>query len=200
MSNKVNIPEEFILKNVILKKTDDSILGKRLAVLHENTVHLAEFMPGLNLDYSIENEKSYIDYCKLNWDLGKIYDFSMFDKEGQEYLGSIRIAVTSSSRGHYEFGYWITEKYQGRGYVSEAVNALSDFLLNNLNAFRVMIQTNLENSKSANLALRNEFLLEHKSYNSCKEKDLFCFVKLKSKSNMKELSAKQEQLKEIFNF
>jgi RimJ/RimL family protein N-acetyltransferase len=60
----------------------------------------------------------------------------------------------------FEIGYWCRQSYQGQGYVTEAVNGITDFAFTRLNAKRVMIRCDTDNHASANVARRAGFELE----------------------------------------
>ena len=58
----------------------------------------------------------------------------------------------------FEIGYWCRQPYQG--YVTEAVNGITDFALTHLAAKRVFIRCDTDNHASANVARRAGFELE----------------------------------------
>lgn len=60
----------------------------------------------------------------------------------------------------FEIGYWCRTAYTGRGYVTEAVNAITDFAFKQLQANRVEIRCDTRNVKSAAVAKRCGFLQE----------------------------------------
>jgi RimJ/RimL family protein N-acetyltransferase len=60
----------------------------------------------------------------------------------------------------FEIGYWCRLSYQGQGYVTEAVNAIAEFALNQLHAKRVMIRCDSDNFASAKVAQRAGFEFE----------------------------------------
>ena len=60
----------------------------------------------------------------------------------------------------FEIGYWIHAVFQGKGYVTEFVNALTQFAFDECDAIRVQILTQVENEKSIAVAERCGFYLE----------------------------------------
>ena len=60
----------------------------------------------------------------------------------------------------FEIGYWIHNAFQGKGYVTEFVNALTQFAFEECNAIRVQILTQVDNEKSIAVAKRCGFHLE----------------------------------------
>ena len=62
--------------------------------------------------------------------------------------------------GKFEIGYWVRTKYMGQGFVTEAVNGITDFAFKHLQANRVEIRCDANNIRSAAVAKRCGFLLE----------------------------------------
>ena len=60
----------------------------------------------------------------------------------------------------FEIGYWIHNAFQGKGYVTEFVNALTQFAFEECNAIRVQILTQVDNENSISVAKRCGFHLE----------------------------------------
>ena len=74
---------------------------------------------------------------------------------GGSGLHSIRWEVPS-----FEIGYWVRTSYSGQGLITEAVNAITAFAFNELNARRVQIRCDSLNERSAAVARRAGFELE----------------------------------------
>jgi RimJ/RimL family protein N-acetyltransferase len=62
--------------------------------------------------------------------------------------------------GKFEIGYWVRTKFMGQGFVTEAVNGITDFAFKQLHANRVEIRCDADNLRSAAVAKRCGFLLE----------------------------------------
>lgn len=60
----------------------------------------------------------------------------------------------------FEIGYWCRTPYVGHGYVTEAVNAITDFAFKHLLANRVEIRCDTRNTRSIAVARRCGFLQE----------------------------------------
>jgi len=196
---KINMPEEFVLERITLKRTEKQFAEERLKVFHKNMDHLKEFMPFIKSSYSIDDELMHIARCSKNWDCRKIYDFSIFENETKKYIGSISIMVNNSSRIEYSFGYWLAKSAEGKGYISEAVQALTCYLQDKLKANRVVISCHFENLKSAKVAERNGFLFEYKSFALDRGDDAYFFVNLLNEEKRNELQSLQDNLKSVYN-
>ncbi len=60
--------------------------------------------------------------------------------------------------GVYEISYWCDVDYQGKGYITECVNAITRYTLGELKAKTVVIATNINNLKSIAIAERLNFV------------------------------------------
>jgi len=199
LSKKINVPEEFVLESITLKRTNEKFSEERFKTFHENINHLSKFMPFVKASYSIEDELKHIARCSKNWDAGQVYDFSIFENETGKYIGCISIIVNKSLRLEHSFGYWLAEKSQGKGYISQAVQALTDYLQDKQEAKRVIISCHAKNLKSAKVALRNDFLFEYKAFGLDRGDDAYFFVKLLDQEKRSELLSIQDSLKSVYN-
>ena len=75
-------------------------------------------------------------------------------------IGGVRISQINWTIRRMNVGYWCSLNYQGKGYVTEALNALVDFAFKHLGAQKLYILCDSENTKSINLAERTGFKIE----------------------------------------
>lgn len=198
-NKKINIPELFKFENVTLMKTEKAFAEERFKVLHENLDHVFEFLKFADSSYSIEDEYNYIESCDEKWKSGKTFDFSVFENSTGNYIGSVSVMVKSNTRKVLEYGYWLTKSSTGKGYMSQIVNSLTDYLQTEYDPYRVIIRCNDSNLNSANVALKNDFLFEGRGYCGDLDGDYYTFVKLKDIKKSQELKSIQSDLKQIFN-
>ncbi len=74
---------------------------------------------------------------------------------------------TDLVRPCYEIGYWIDTAYAGQGLATELVNALTRYALEAMQAIRVQICTQVENTRSTAVAERCGYVFEAKLKNIC---------------------------------
>jgi RimJ/RimL family protein N-acetyltransferase len=65
----------------------------------------------------------------------------------------------------FEIGYWCRTRFEGRGYITEAVRAISRFAFNELGARRLEIRCDARNERSARVAQRAGYQLEGRFHN-----------------------------------
>lgn len=189
---KINMPEVIELEKLTLKKSLLEDLEKVYLSYKENSELLKI------KTFSVDDVRRMIEDDSTNWNKNERFAFYIFDKQNK-YVGNIVLMAYTASRGEYEFGYTLNKKHQGRGYISQALNCLIKYLMENKNnAHRLVIRCELENTKSVSVALRNGFLLESIQYSALRGSDFYCFVKLKDKEKTAELEAIQDDLKRIY--
>jgi ribosomal-protein-serine acetyltransferase len=71
----------------------------------------------------------------------------------------------------FEIGYWLRPAHRGRGYVTEAVKALSRFAREHLQVHRLEIRTDARNKASAAVARRAGFKLEGRLRNESRDNE-----------------------------
>ena len=93
----------------------------------------------------------------------------MFLQDRKTVVGSTGLHRMDWSVPRFEIGYWIRRGYEGQGYVSEAVNALTRFAFRMLKAERVEIHCSHRNERSQRVAERCGFSLEGRLRNHVRE-------------------------------
>jgi RimJ/RimL family protein N-acetyltransferase len=83
-----------------------------------------------------------------------------FERGSGKFVVSTGLHRMSWDHGIFEIGYWVRTPYAGKGYVTEAVNALTRYAFGQLGARRVSIFCNAENPRSAAIPQRLGFRLE----------------------------------------
>ena len=120
---------------------------------------LQQWMPWAN-DPSLETTRDFIQKGVFAKSSHSIADFPMVvvHKEDQKIIsGSGYNDRSDPKNGIYEIGYWCDVDYQGKGYVTEYVNALTKYALEELKAKTVVIRMEVDNSKSIAVAERLNF-------------------------------------------
>lgn len=101
----------------------------------------------------------------------------------EEFAGLIGFKETDWINRKTELGYWISEKMQGKGIVSKAVNELLRFSFQKLKMNRVQIKVAVGNEKSSKIPKRLRFQFEgierEGEFHSGKYFDLEVYSKLK---------------------
>jgi hypothetical protein len=111
-------------------------------------------------DPSIEATRGGVQRAVFAWESGSVIDFPMvvIHKIDQKIIGASSYNDHSDiTQGLYEIGYWCDIDYQGKGYVTEYVNALTRYALIQLEAKTIVIRMEVDNIKSIAVAERLNF-------------------------------------------
>ncbi|MEM9777268.1 MAG: GNAT family N-acetyltransferase [Chloroflexota bacterium] len=81
-------------------------------------------------------------------------------QESGKFIGGTGFHSLDWSIPSLEIGYWLHPSYSGRGYMTEAVKALTEFGFNTLKAMRIEIRCDADNLRSVGVAERAGYQLE----------------------------------------
>ncbi|MEC0255651.1 GNAT family N-acetyltransferase [Paenibacillus lautus] len=84
----------------------------------------------------------------------------IFHKETNHFIGSSGLHRIDWNVPKFEIGYWIDSRFSGSGFMTEAVQGITDFAFSNLKARRVEIRCDSLNLKSKAIPERLGFQLE----------------------------------------
>ncbi|MDV5167611.1 GNAT family N-acetyltransferase [Photobacterium rosenbergii] len=132
-----------------------------LEAIVESRDELAVFLPwvpyALTEEASIENTKQAIaNFEAFEGELR----YSILEKETGQFIGAIGLLVRDKAVPYFEIGYWLRTSAYGCGYMTEAVNCLTDYAFNELKANRVEITAAEQNYPSRAVAERCGFKFE----------------------------------------
>ena len=120
---------------------------------------LKQWMPWAQT-ISFERTCAFVQRGVEAWQSGLAEDLPMvmIRQADQAVMGVTGYNSSSDLRqGLYEIGYWCDQAYQGQGYVTESVNALTRYAFDGLGASRVIISMQIDNQKSKAVAERLNF-------------------------------------------
>ncbi|WP_251554475.1 GNAT family N-acetyltransferase [Neobacillus muris] len=84
----------------------------------------------------------------------------LFDKVTGEFIGASGLHRINWDVPKFEIGYWIDTRHSGKGYITEAVEAIHHFAFQELKARRIEIRCDPNNIKSRAIPERLGFTLE----------------------------------------
>jgi RimJ/RimL family protein N-acetyltransferase len=84
----------------------------------------------------------------------------LFLKGTSTLVGSSGLAVKEWAVPKFEIGYWCRKRFEGQGYITEAVRGITTFAFETLGARRVEIRCDAENARSRRVAERAGYHLE----------------------------------------
>lgn len=144
---------------------------------------LRKFLPWVDGTRTLEDEKAYIQMTLEKWESGQLFDYSIYLKADGAYLGNVGIHSIFWEHDRCEIGYWILGRFEGQGYMSEAVRALEATCFET-GFHRVEIRCSSKNVRSASiperLGYRHEGTLREDSLEKGVRRDTLVFAKLRT--------------------
>lgn len=154
-----SLPESIATERLLLKKHEQSLASQMFAAIEIDRARLRKFLPWVDLSSEEIDSYKYILSCQENWENQSRFDYGIFLKESGEYMGNV--SLLSIGWRHYRaaFGYWILGKFEGKGYMTEAVKALEEVCFQ-IGFHRIEIRCSSENERSASIPKRLGYVLE----------------------------------------
>ncbi len=140
----------------LVKLGDEVPLNKAI----NNSLESLQRWQPLAKDPSLEATRSYIIKGVSSITSKTINDLPMviIHKKDQKIIGASEYNDRSNPNEEvYEIGYWCDVNYQGKGYVTEYVNALTRYAFEELKAQKIVIRMETGNIKSIAVAKRLKF-------------------------------------------
>ncbi len=132
--------------------------------LKQSIKDLKPWMPWAQELASLEDTKYFLRQAESTWSKAPEENVErsliIMDLENKKYLGSTGIKPLNLMVPSFEVGYWVHSDHAGKGYITEALNALVQYVFGELRANRVEIQCEDRNIKSWQVAERLNFNLD----------------------------------------
>jgi len=128
------------------------------AVVDRERNYLREWLPWVDMSTEVEDTLNFIK-TSLQQFAGND-GFSAGIWSGDEFIGGIGTHRIDWLYRRVEIGYWIAQKYQGRGIVTDACRAVIDHAFDEWKLNRVEIHCATGNAKSCAIPKRLGFQLE----------------------------------------
>lgn len=154
----LDVPEQFETERLVLRapKCGDGVILSES--IRESFTYLNEwiFDHVPEIDEAEENaRKSY-----ANFFLRERFEFYIVNKTSGEFLGACLLLGIRWDVRRFEIGFWIKESASGHGYMTEAVNGVTNFTFKHFNANRIEIRCDTKNIASRRVAEKCGYHLE----------------------------------------
>ena len=130
------------------------------AAIHESHAELRAWMPWAVELQPVEETESVMRRMAAAFIKREDLMLLLFRKSDGLFVGSSGLHRIDWSVPRFEIGYWIRTSLSGNGYMTEAVNGITDFAFGTLKAERVEIRCDANNQRSAAVAKRAGYPLE----------------------------------------
>jgi len=153
------IPYKIVSDRLILRCYEPSDIHQLNEKTNRSKEHLLPWLSwAKEAPYTLEMHVNTIRRMRSMYDTDQDYTLGIFDKNTGELLGGTGMHTVSEKEFH--IGYWIDIQHQKKGYITEAVKALTQVGLLYRNMHFVQVCNAKENSASRNIPLKLGFTLE----------------------------------------
>jgi RimJ/RimL family protein N-acetyltransferase len=104
--------------------------------------------------YELRHAAQWLEKVDQEWDHGSERTFAIVETEAPRLLGMISIRLYEGG----SLGYWLAPSARGRGFMTQAVEALVRWAMNEQGIRRLTLTTHVENAASQRVALRAGFV------------------------------------------
>lgn len=156
----IDFPEEFYTERLFIRKP---MPGDGKAVYQAMQASLEELKPWMiwaHRNQTEEDVEANMRDAHAKFLTREDLRLHIYDKETGDFIGSSGLHRINWDVPKFEIGYWIDSRFSGKGYMTEAVQAITKFAFNELKARRVEIRCDSKNTKSSAIPEKLGFTLE----------------------------------------
>lgn len=121
---------------------------------------LKAWMPWAQKIQTLEETTENVRLAMADFITRKDLRLHLFLKETGEFIGCSGYHRINWKIPKVEIGYWLDSRFEGKGYMTEAAERLTEFAFEDLGARRVEIRCDIDNVRSRAVAERLKFSLE----------------------------------------
>jgi ribosomal-protein-serine acetyltransferase len=157
---RLEVPEHFATERLDLRAPDERHAAELHAAVMESHESIRRWMPWAaevqTVEQFAENSREALQQYRARLD----FRLHLFLKGTGTFVGGSGLHRPDWTVPSFEIGYWVRDRFQGQGYVTEAVTAIADIAFDVLGARRVDIRMSTRNERSRRVAERAGFELE----------------------------------------
>ncbi len=105
--------------------------------------------------YTIKEAENYLEYAKSSWDSGSEYNFGIFDKESNKYIGNIGFKVSVDGSEITNIGYWLGKAHHGKGLATESLKEIVKFIWSKFKNVKIIRASAYEYNVASQKVLEN---------------------------------------------
>ncbi|MDF2923011.1 MAG: acetyltransferase [Paenibacillaceae bacterium] len=156
----LEIPESFESERLLIRAPlweDGAAINE---AIKESIEQLRLWMPWAQNIPTLEESTSEIRRARLKFLERKDLRLLLVLKKTGQLVGASGLHRIDWQSRKFEIGYWLRTAFEKQGYMTEAVHAITNYAIEELQANRIEIRCDSRNSRSAQLARRAGFTLE----------------------------------------
>jgi RimJ/RimL family protein N-acetyltransferase len=130
------------------------------AAVLETFENLHLWMPWAKEPPSVEDSERFVLESRLKFLARNDFMLVLFLKDASTLVGCSGLHPKNWDVPSFEIGYWCRARFEGRGYISEAVRAITIYGFEQFGARRIQIRCDARNERSRRVAERCGYRLE----------------------------------------
>ncbi len=155
----LELPDQLVGERVVLRPWRESDAAAFYALIVASREHIQRWLPWPEQYHSVDDARAFLRRQAGLWMLRENFTFGIFDAS-ETLLGSVGLHPQNPQIPSFEIGYWLGAAFEGKGYMTEAVNLVTRLAFEVLEAKRVYIRCDAANERSAKVARRCGFVYE----------------------------------------
>jgi RimJ/RimL family protein N-acetyltransferase len=156
----IDFPEQLTTERLLIRKPMPGDGKAVYDAMQASLTELKEYMPWAHRNQTVEDVEANMREAHAKFLTREDLRLHLYDKETGEFIGSSGLHRINWSVPKFEIGYWIDTRHSGKGYITEAAHAITEFAITELKARRVEIRCDSNNSKSRAIPVKLGFTLE----------------------------------------
>ena len=160
MTNKIPFPLELKTKRLLICSPSVADAEQLREAIGETIDTLRPWMPWADHVPSPTEARENCLGAEKAFEEGRDYRLHLFLNDSLTFVGSSGLHRVDWSIPKFEIGYWVRQSHACQGYITEAVEEISRYALEDLGANRVEIRMSTKNTRSRRVAERLGFVLE----------------------------------------
>ncbi len=156
----LDFPTEFTTDRLLIRMPMPGDGKQMYEAINASSEDLKPWLPFAHIDQSEEDVEVNIREAHLKFLKREDLRLLVFLKETGQLIASSGLHRIDWAIPKFEIGYWLDSRYTGKGYMTEAVQGITDFAVNELKARRIEIRCDTRNVKSAAIPERLDYILE----------------------------------------
>lgn len=156
----LQIPEQVESERLLIRATRPDDAQEVNAAVNESFAELHQWMPWAQTPQTLEQSREHCRESYEHYLTRKSLGMQMRRKTDDILVGMMGFHSIEWDVPKFEIGYWVRTQYVGQGYVTEAVNRLTQLAFENYGAMRVEIRMDNCNERSWRVAERAGYHLD----------------------------------------
>ncbi len=156
----LDIPESFESARLLIcaaRPGDGAAVNE---AVRESITELRPWMPWAQTVPTLEQSEASIRRSRVEYLERTDLRLLLFAKDTGMLVGSSGLHRIDWECRSFEIGYWARTSCTGQGYITEAVYAITDFAIHQLQANRIHIRCDANNAASTHIAMKTGFTHE----------------------------------------